>query len=141
MKEKIKKLNEIKNVYLMTGAFKKESFVNSLKEIGIKMAPSVFKEMLNQEILVKLSKNQYFFKDDKPIYIGTLEQIIKIVRKNKAAEAKKYYYKAKNDNKAEFDNVEFAEIIDSDSEIRRAIALLKQNGYKIYKCITTYEEI
>lgn len=139
MKEKIKKLNEIKNVYLMTGAFKKEDFVNTLKEIGIKMAPSVFREMLNQEILVKLSKNQYFFKDDKPIYIGTLEQIIKTVRKNKAAEAKKYYKKAHCN--VESNNIEFAEIVSNESEIRRAIALLKQNGYKIYKCITTYEEI
>lgn len=131
----IVKLNEIKRE---TGlkSFKSSTFKKVLKNSGFTSVETLIIGLKKYDVIVPVdNKGNYQFKDKNPIYIKTLEKAIE----HSKSLVKKYVnkYQSKTSNKSETKSEEVV-LIDP---IKEAIKLLKENGYKIYKPTTTFEEI
>lgn len=134
MKEKIKSLNQIKSLLVLDGSFKKDLFCKFLKEANFKMVDALFCEFVKRGIIIKAKKGQYTFADEKPIYIGILESVIKEVRAQKAAKVRNYYKRSKTQSMIQ-------EAPKAQLTVEEAVNFLKSLGYKILKPITQYEEL
>lgn len=134
MKEKIKSLNQIKSLLISDKPFRKDSFCKLLKEANFKMVDALFYEFIKRGIIIRVSKGQYTFADEKPIYIGVLESTIKEVRAKKATEIRNYYNRSKTQPMTQ-------EVSNTRLTVEEAINLLKSFGYRILKPITQYEEL
>lgn len=133
MREKIKHLNELKKVFSLS-TFKRKAFVNALRDYQFPNAQEFFDELIKQGFIEKTTSG-FYFKYKNPIVLEALEKMMKNVRKRKADDFKKYFRNKKQKNtKQSF-------IASSENLIENAIKLLKNNGYKILKPITNFEEI
>lgn len=133
MREKIKHLNELKKVFELN-PFTRKSFVNALKDYQFPSARYLFDELVHHQFIVKTEEG-FVFQHKGPIYKEALETMCKNVRKRNADYLKKYLSnKKKKNTKKSF-------IVSSENLIENAIKLLKDNGYKILKPITNFEEI
>lgn len=134
MKEKIKSLNQIKSLLVLERSFRKDSFCKLLKEANFKMVDALFCEFVKRGIIIKAKKGQYTFADEKPIYIGVLDTIIKEMRAQKAAKSRNYYKRSKTQPMIQ-------EAPKTQLTVEEAVNFLKSLGYKILKPITQYEEL
>ena len=123
-RECIAPLNNVKRAMLIRKSFSKEMMLQGLKGSGLPVNSIFWNVFLNSNIIARISKTEYRFVNEEPIYIRHLENI-----KCKYSEIRKKYLKEAP-----------AETNVSDP-IQEAINLLKENGYKILKLTTEYIEV
>ena len=131
LKEQIVQLNELKKYLFDSTPFSAATLEEALKIYGFKSVKTLILGFKKYQIIVPCSKG-YKFPDKNPIYIGTLEKAV-----NHSKDLMKQYnkrYLEKKDKRSK-------EVLVSTNPIEEAIKLLKENGYKIYKPTTTFEEI
>lgn len=128
LKEQIVKLNEIKREFFGTTSFKASDLKETLKVYGFTSVDVLIAGFKKYQIIVPCNK-EYKFVDKNPIYIGTLEKAI-----NYGKDLTKQYNKRYLEKKSK-------EVSVSTNLIEEAIKLLKENGYRVYKPTTTFEEI
>lgn len=131
LKEQIVQLNELKKYLFDSTPFSAATLEEALKIYGFKSVRTLVLGLKKHQIIVPCS-NGYKFPDKNPIYIGTLEKAV-----NHSKDLMKQYnkrYLEKKDKRSK-------EVLVSTNPIEEAIKLLKENGYKIYKPTTTFEEI
>lgn len=131
LKEQIVQLNELKKYLFDSTPFSAATLEEALKVFGFKSVRTLVLGLKKHQIIVPCS-NGYKFPDKNPIYIGTLEKAV-----NHSKDLMKQYnkrYLEKKDKRSK-------EVLVSTNPIEEAIKLLKENGYKIYKPTTTFEEI
>lgn len=136
MKETTKQLNNLKKIFLLGGNFKKQPFCKGLKDCGFPYPQLVFTELLKLGVIKKVSKGLYFFRDDKPIYIGIVETAVKAAKAYHSRVQHRYYQKHKSSKIEETPSVK-EEVYD----IQKAITLLKENGYRVLEKITEWKEV
>lgn len=123
--ERIAAINKFR-VKMNGKSFTKEQILNMFKENRIPSNKNFWGIFYKSGIIKKVSKNQYVFTSDKPIYYGHLESIYN--RYNSLLKK----YKAKKPVEAE--KVELIETPEKELEAAKAFAidLLKELGYKIF---------
>lgn len=119
----IEALNNVKRAMQLTERpFTKESMIKSLKGCGLPTNPRFWSVFRKSGIIQEVSKGKFMFSSKEPIYVGTL---IKIKSLYKETRSKK--------NKEIVPTVEPEVIVPKEeTEIQKAITLLKENGYLIY---------
>lgn len=131
LKEQIVKLNEIKREFFGTTSFKASDLKETLKVYGFTSVDVLIAGFKKYQIIVPCDK-EYKFVDKNPIYIGTLEKAINYGKDLTKQYNKRYLKKKSKESK---------EVSVSTNLIEEAIKLLKENGYRVYKPTTTFEEI
>lgn len=131
LKEQIVQLNELKKYLFDSTPFSAATLEEALKIYGFKSVRTLVLGFKKHQIIVPCS-NGYKFPDKNPIYIGTLEKAI-----NYGKDLTKQYNKRYLEKKSK----ESKEVSVSTNPIEEAIKLLKENGYRVYKPTTTFEEI
>lgn len=131
LKEQIVQLNELKKYLFDSTPFSAATLEEALKIYGFKSVKTLILGFKKYQIIVPCSKG-YKFPDKNPIYIGTLEKAV-----NHSKNVTKQYNKKYLEKKDKMSK----EVLVSTNPIEEAIKLLKENGYKIYKPTTTFEEI
>ena len=131
LKEQIVQLNELKKYLFDSTPFSAATLEEALKVFGFKSVRTLVLGLKKHQIIVPRS-NGYKFPDKNPIYIGTLEKAV-----NHSKNVMKQYNKKYLEKKDKMSK----EVLVSTNPIEEAIKLLKENGYKIYKPTTTFEEI
>lgn len=131
LKEQIVQLNELKKYLFDSTPFSAATLEEALKVFGFKSVRTLVLGLKKHQIIVPCS-NGYKFPDKNPIYIGTLEKAV-----NHSKDLMKQYNKRYLEKKDKMSK----EVLVSTNPIEEAIKLLKENGYKIYKPTTTFEEI
>lgn len=131
LKEQIVQLNELKKYLFDSTPFSAATLEEALKVFGFKSVRPLVLGLKKHQIIVPCS-NGYKFPDKNPIYIGTLEKAV-----NHSKDLMKQYNKRYLEKKDKMSK----EVLVSTNPIEEAIKLLKENGYKIYKPTTTFEEI
>ena len=131
LKEQIVQLNELKKYLFDSTPFSAAALEEALKIYGFKSVKTLILGFKKYQIIVPCSKG-YKFPDKNPIYIGTLEKAV-----NHSKNVMKQYNKKYLEKKDKMSK----EVLVSTNPIEEAIKLLKENGYKIYKPTTTFEEI
>lgn len=131
LKEQIVQLNELKKYLFDSTPFSAATLEEALKIYGFKSVRTLVLGLKKHQIIVPCS-NGYKFPDKNPIYIGTLEKAV-----NHSKDLMKQYNKRYLEKKDKMSK----EVLVSTNPIEEAIKLLKENGYKIYKPTTTFEEI
>ena len=102
----ISELNTFKN---SLSTFDKDTLSECFRICGIPSNPMFIQEMINSQIVVRISVGIYQFKSDKPIHYSTLQTIY-----NKYADRVRRYNK-------------------TDTKIQNCINYLKENGYTVIK--------
>lgn len=131
LKEQIVQLNKLKKYLFDSTPFSAASLEEALKIYGFKSVKTLILGFKKYQIIVPCSKG-YKFPDKNPIYIGTLEKAV-----NHSKNVMKQYNRKYLEKKDKMSK----EVLVSTNSIEEAIKLLKENGYKIYKPTTTFEEI
>lgn len=128
--EKIIKFNEIKKEF-GSKVFTHAEIVEVLKEKGFRNLSTLIQGLTKCKIIIPADTSKkggsVFSSIGTPVYIKTLERAIEIADTLRHGYQKAYYNKQK--------------ITESIDPIAEAIKLLKENGYKIYKPTTRFEEI
>lgn len=128
--EKIIKFNEIKKEF-GSKVFTHAEIAEVLKEKGFRNLSTLVQGLVKCKIIIPASNSKkggsVFSSIGTPVYIKTLERAIEIADTLRHGYQKAYYNKQK--------------ITESIDPIAEAVKLLKENGYKIYKPTTRFEEI
>lgn len=128
--EKIIKFNEIKKEF-GSKVFTHAEIAEVLKEKGFRNLSTLVQGLVKCKVIIPASNSKkggsVFSSIGTPVYIKTLERAIEIADTLRHGYQKAYYNKRK--------------VIESIDPIAEAIKLLKENGYKIYKPTTRFEEI
>lgn len=95
-------------------------FCNLFKNCGIPSNSLFFTEFKNSGLLIKVEGNMYTWKNKHPIHHLTLQSIYARYQKKINTYANTRYCKKKREKEIETE------------EIRKAITLLKDNGFKIF---------
>lgn len=110
-----------------------------IASLGVNIKNQTFKSVFTKYFLTRVSKTEYKYKTENPIYIGVVNTMLNEYKKT----LQRYNETHKNKKKEEAINDEPIVVlpIKKETEIERAIDLLKSNGYKIFRIIETLEEI
>ena len=128
LEEQIVKLNEIKREF-NSRRFTQRELKEVLKKNGFKSINQLLIGMTKCNIITSIvGEGTVFTQVGVPIYIKTLERAIR-----KGLDKQIQYQKTYMNNKQK--------AVVQNTLIEDAIKLLKENGYKVYKPTTTFEEI
>lgn len=126
-KDCIALLNNCKEAMQLTGTpFTKESMFRTLKGCGLPTTSTFWMLFKRKGIIQEVKHGYYLFTSKQPIYIGVLQDLKR--------EYTEYYRKYRKKPLQ-------AKIVDRNSEIKAAISILIEAGYKVFKPVTSYEEI
>jgi len=128
-----KAINEFRIVYAF---FTSEEMAAQLKSIKCPYAKSIF-SILNKTHQIKpTTQGKYVFTFLEPVYYKAIQAAL-----DEVADAQKGYQEKFQNKKSEPKVASKPKEVIKEFTIEQAIALLKANGYKISKPVTTYEEI
>ena len=119
-----KLVNEFRTVF--TDPFTAEFLSLQMRSVDCPSANRIFSVLKNSHQIKKVSKGLYEFAFSEPVYYKAIQEEL-----DKVVEAQREY-QAKSDKK---------KLLVEDDPIQQAINLLKSNGYKIFKSVTTFEEV
>lgn len=109
-------------------SFTKKEFIASLKEHKCSYPVFVLDSLIQSGNIVLIGKKEgYTFKSKDPIFYGSFAKILETKIQNHDLYVKKFRKKENVSQKAD--------------DVEKMISFLKERGYKIYKPITTFEEI
>lgn len=109
-------------------SFTKKEFIASLKEHNCSYPVSVLDVLIKTGNIVLIGRKQgYTFKSKDPIFYGSFAKLLEDAIIKRKESMKKFQSKINSPQK--------------EDNVQKMISLLKERGYKIYKPITTFEEI
>lgn len=109
-----------------------------IASLGINIKNQTFKSVFTKYFLTRVNKTEYKYKTENPIYIGIVSTMLNEYKKTLQRYNETH---KKKKEKATNDEPIVVLPVSQESEIERAINLLKSHGYKIFKIIETLEEV
>lgn len=118
----------------------KSEMFDVFKQVGLP-ANNTFWMFFRSEVLKRVKKRGYCFKNQEPIHLNTLDYIHHKYNKYLIAQSKKQHEKNKRKIENQTDIIEKESADAKRESIAEAIKLLKENGYLVFKQIVSYEQI
>ena len=167
-KKQDRSMNIVANVNFIHDSFNKKSFNSKdlkakCKTLKVPYPEDLLKGLIEKNKVVKLNKDQYKFKDNRPIFHFIIEELLKDAQTKHAKYQKKHREKktfVKEESAGDFSVLESliemekfitpkqSEImteqlstITFQSPLEDAINFVKSNGYKVFKQVVTLEEV
>ena len=121
-------VNEFKLVFPQP--FTEQALTLQLRSVNCPYAKGIFLVLKKSNQIKKVGPSQYRFTFDEPVYYKAIQKELDAIVENQKQ------YQLKSDSKKQQTT-----IVEEVDAIQHAIDLLKANGYKISKPVTTFVEI